>query len=102
MAKLVSTSRPLNFEGGTAGLGRRPPPPRCRVVRGHQLHFAHFSCPALLVEAIRAVRRFGYALVAITERHLHAAGRTFKFDTLERGSDFAGGWPDDRTGQLLR
>src|SRR3974390_1796935 len=83
--------------------------PLIRVHTGRRVHtfrwVAHnvddLRFPALLVEAIGAVRRFGDALVAITERHLHVAGRTFEFDALERGSDCIGGRLCPRLGGLL-
>src|ERR1039458_5301659 len=42
----------------------------------------------LLVEAIGAVSRLGDALMAVTDRHLHMAGRAFELDALEAGCDF--------------
>src|SRR6516225_3436293 len=109
MAKLVSTARPLKFEGGTAGVRQTPSlaaiscsantsialgalhtflDPLIRVHADRRVHafgriahnFDDLRFPALLVEAIGTVRRLGDALVAITERHLHVAGRTFEFD----------------------
>src|SRR5512140_2949356 len=118
MAEAVSTERPLQFEGGTAGQDRIGLPRRNVVsASASALGALHalgdpliginavrrvhaFSRKAddiddlrlllLLVKAIGAVGRLGGAPMTVADRQLHMAGRAVELDSLEPGGDFVG------------